>query len=312
LYDNLKSAVLERHGSQIHFNPRLLELAGYYHFVPRPCQVRSGNQKGRVERAIRFVRDSFWAARGFTTLEECNRQALKWRDGIAHQRPWPDDRNRTVAQAFIDEQPRLLPLPLNPFNCEHVVAVRSAKTIYVRFDGNDYSIPPQAVGRTLTLAASDTEVRILDGTTELARHRRTYDRQQMVLDPKHQKALLKMKRKARESTRSSLLEVAVPESAQLLEKAFAEGESAAQQTTQLLELLERYGEKSLRGAVHEAIERNTPRASSVAFLLRQHHRTAPLPLDLSRHPQAQNLNVRTHDLETYDELARNRDKESKS
>jgi len=134
----------------------------------------------------------------------------------------------------------------------------------------------------------------------------------MVIDPEHQKALLKMKRKARESTRSSLLEVAVPESAQLLEKAFAEGESAAQQTTQLLELLERYGEKSLRGAVHEAIERNTPRASSVAFLLRQHHRTAPLPLDLSRHPQAQNLNVRTHDLETYDELARNRDKESKS
>jgi transposase len=312
LYDNLKSAVLERHGSQIHFNPRLLELAGYYHFVPRPCQVRSGNQKGRVERAIRFVRDSYWAARGFTTLEECNRQALRWRDEVAHRRPWPDDRNRSVAQAFIDEQPRLLPLPLNPFNCEHVVSVRSAKTIYVRFDGNDYSIPPECVGRSLTLAASDTEVRILDGTTELARHRRTYDRQQMVLNPEHQKTLLKMKRKARESTRSSLLEVAVPESAQLLQKAFAEGESAAQQATQLLELLERYGEKSLRGAVHEAIERNTPRASSVAFLLRQHHRTAPLPLDLSRHPQAQNLNVRTHDLETYDELARNRDKESKS
>ena len=312
LYDNLKSAVLERHGSQIHFNPRLLELAGYYHFVPRPCQVRSGNQKGRVERAIRYVRDSFWAARGFTTLEECNRQAQRWRDQVAHQRPWPDDRNRTVAQAFIDEQPRLLPLPLNPFNCEHVVAVRSAKTIYVRFDGNDYSIPPEAVGRTLTLAASDIEVRVLDGMTELARHRRSYDRQQMVLDPEHQKSLLKMKRKARESTRSSQLEVAVPECALLLEKAFAEGESAAQQTTQLLELLERYGEKALRGAVHEAIERNTPRASSVAFLLRQRHRTAPLPLDLSRHPQAQNLNVRTHDLETYDELAHNRDKKSKS
>jgi transposase len=312
LYDNLKSAVLERHGSQIHFNPRLLELAGHYHFVPRPCQVRSGNQKGRVERAIRYVRDSFWAARGFTTLEECNRQALRWRDDVAHQRPWPDDRNRTVAEAFIDEQPRLLPLPLHPFNCEHVVAVRSAKTIYVRFDGNDYSIPPEAVGRSLTLAASDTEVRILDGAIELARHRRTYDRQQMVLDPEHQKALLRLKRKARESTRSSQLEVAVPESSLLLEKAFAEGESAAQQTTQLIELLDRYGEKALRGAVHEAIARNTPRASSVAFLLRQRHRNAPLPLDLSRHPQAQNLNVRPHNLETYDELAHNRDKKSKS
>ena len=41
--------------------------------------------------------------RGFTTLEECNRQALKWRDEVAHQRQWPDDRNGTVAQVFIDE-----------------------------------------------------------------------------------------------------------------------------------------------------------------------------------------------------------------
>jgi transposase len=45
LYDNLRSAVLERRGNQIHFNPRLLELAAHYHFAPRPCQVRAGNQK---------------------------------------------------------------------------------------------------------------------------------------------------------------------------------------------------------------------------------------------------------------------------
>ena len=312
LYDNLKSAVLDRHGSHVLFNPRLLELAGHYHFVPRPCQVRSGNQKGRVERAIRYVRDSFWPARSFTTLEECNRQARHWVDEVAHKRPWPDDRNRAVADVFVDEKPRLLPLPLHPFNTDHVVAVRSAKTIYVRFDGNDYSIPPEHVGCTLTLAATDTEVRILDGSSEVARHRRSYDRQQMVLDPEHQNALLRSKRKARESTRNGRLEIAIPESALLLERAFAQGESATQQSIQLIELLDRYGEKALRQAVHEAIERNTPRASSVAFLLRQRHRSAPLPLDLSRYPLAQDVHVRSHDLETYDELARNRDKKSKS
>ena len=80
LYDNLKSAVLERRGNEILFNPRLIELSAHYHFAPRPCQVRAGNQKGRVERAIRYVRDSFWAGRPFTTLAECNRQALLWRD----------------------------------------------------------------------------------------------------------------------------------------------------------------------------------------------------------------------------------------
>ena len=55
------------------------------------------------------------------------------------------------------------------------MAVRAAKTIYVRFDQNDYSIPPEAVGRQLTLVASDTLVRILDGTAEIARHLRSYD-----------------------------------------------------------------------------------------------------------------------------------------
>jgi hypothetical protein len=47
LYDNLKSAVLERRGNQIHFHPRLIELSAHYHFVPRPCQVRAGNQERR-------------------------------------------------------------------------------------------------------------------------------------------------------------------------------------------------------------------------------------------------------------------------
>src|SRR5919206_5110732 len=111
LYDNLRSAVLERRGDQIHFHPRLLELCAHYHFVARPCQVRAGNQKGRVERAIRYVRDSFWAGRSFTTLAECNRQALAWRDQIAHQRAWPGDDSRTVEQAFTEERPRLLPHP---------------------------------------------------------------------------------------------------------------------------------------------------------------------------------------------------------
>src|ERR1700690_3843808 len=196
LYDNLRSAVLERRGNQIHFNPRLLELCAHYHCVARPCQVRAGNQKGRVERAIRYIRDSFWAGRRFTTLAECNRQALLWRDEIAHQRPWPGDSARTVEQVFNEEQLRLLPPPAHPFGTDLIVPVRSAKTIYVRFDLNDYSIPPEAVGRQLTLVDSDTLVRILEGAGEIPRHHRTYDRHQFVLDPAHQQALLTAKRKA--------------------------------------------------------------------------------------------------------------------
>ena len=87
--------------------------------------------------------------------------------------------------------------------------------------------------------------------------------------------------------------------------------SAASQTSQLLRLLDLYGVAALRRAIREALERNTPRASSVAFLLRRHPRPAPLPaLDLSRHPEAQALDVRPHDLETYDELAHPHDDDS--
>jgi transposase len=311
LYDNLKSVVLERRGDAILFNPRLLELCGHYHFLARPCQVRAGNQKGRIERAIRYVRESFWAARTFNTLEECNRQALLWRDQIAHQRPWPGDDSRTVAQAFEEEQPRLLPLPEHPFPTDLVCAVQSKKTIYIRFDLNDYSIPPHAVGRPLTLVASDSQVRILDGTEELACHYRSYDRGQLVLDPTHQQELLQEKRKARGSTPAGRLEQAVPESGALLEAAFARGESTGSQTAQLLKLLDTYGPGELREAIREALEHGTPRVSSVAFLLRKHQRSrqqrAPAPVDLSQHPELAALDMQPQNLEVYDELTKQDD-----
>src|SRR5215212_5801994 len=226
LYDNLKSAVLERRGGHVLFNPRLIELSAYYHFAPRACQVRAGNQKGRVERAVRYVRDSFWAGRTFTTLAECNRQAWQWRDEVAHQRRWPGEDGRTVAEVFAEEQPRLMPLALHPFSTDRIEAVCSRKTIYIHFDLNDYSIPPDAVARPLTLVASDTTVRLLDGAVEIARHARTYDRNHQVLDPAHREALLKIKRKAFHGTPGGRLEQAVPESKILLDLAFAQGESA--------------------------------------------------------------------------------------
>jgi hypothetical protein len=241
---------------------------------------------------------------------ECNRQAWLWRDEVAHQRRWPGGDGRTVAEVFAEEQARLLSAPLHLFSTDRIEAVQSHKTVYVRFDLNDYSIPPEAVGRPLTLAASDTAVRILDGTIEIARHQRSYDRHEQVLDPAHQEALLKIKRKAFHAAPASRLEQAVPESKTLLDLAFAQGESAGRQTSHLLKLLDQYGAAALRRAIVEALTRNTPRASSVAFLLRRQPRVARLALDLSRHPQAQAVEVRPHDLEIYDELARTQDHDS--
>jgi transposase len=308
LYDNLKSAVLERRGDAIHFHPRLLELCAHYHFAARPCRPARGNEKGRVERAIRYVRESFFAGRSFTTLDDLNRQACVWRDEVARARRWVDDDARTVGEMLAEERERLLPLPAHPFETDLVRAITTGKTIHVRFDLNDYSIPPDAVGHTLTLVASDTLVRILDGTVEIARHRRSYGRHEAIVDPRHEQALLEEKRKALGATRGGRLFAAAPETEALLEAAVRRGELTGPQTAQLLRLLDDYGADELRAAVHEALERDTPRATSVAYLLGQRHRARNrrmLPsVHLTHRPDLEHLHVQPHDPETYDALAR--------
>ncbi len=314
LYDNLKTAVLERLGTAaVHFHPRLLELCAHYHFQPRPCGVRKPAQKGRVERAIRYIRESFFAARSFTTLDDFNRQAWLWRDEVAHGRPWPDDHSRIVAEVLAEERGYLVPLPSHPFDTDQVIPVRSRKTIYIRFDSNLYTIPPVAVGRPLTLVASDTRVRILDGTTELADHRRCFERTQRVEDEAHVQALLEEKRRAQGSVLSTRLTGVAPQVEDLLQAAFERGESAAAQMRQLLELLDRYGAAELRAAVSEALEHKTPRASSVGYLLERRRRAAKtpvaLPVDLSRRPDLADFHVNPHPAEIYDELTSTDDPE---
>lgn len=311
VYDNLRSAVLERYEGAVRFNPRLLELASHYHFAPRACRPARGNEKGAVERTVRYVRDSFFAARSFTTVEDLNRQALLWRDEVAAQRRWPGDDRKTVAEAFEEEAAHLLALPVHAFETDLVTSVRSGKTVYVRFDLNDYSIPHTCVGRLLSLIASESTVRILDGTSEVARHRRSYDRHREVEDSAHIDALLAEKQRARGSTPCARLIDAVPAAEAFLEAGFQRGDSVAATTQKLLLLLDDYGPAELRAAVEEALARSTPRIGSIAFILAKRQRAAQrkisLPVDLSRRPDLKDLYVKPHASETYDELTRRDD-----
>jgi hypothetical protein len=170
------------------------------------------------------------------------------------------------------------------------------------------------LGRALTLVASPTTVRLLDGSIELAAHRRSYDRNQLIEDPVHRKALLERKRRALGSTRSTRLAALVPESQAFLQAAFERGESARRLTARLLRLLDDYGAQELAAAIREALDRNTPRLSSVAFILARRHRQqrqrVPLPVSLARRPDLENLTVSNPSLEVYDELSQDSDKGS--
>lgn len=208
-----------------------------------------------------------------------------------------------MAQVFEqEERSRLLLPPQHPFPTDRIEPVSSYKTIYVTFDRNRYSIPPEAVGRSLTVAASDVGVRILDGATVLAAHPRSYDSGQEVLDPAHRDAVLRFKHKASQSIPAGWLEQAIPEVRALLDLAFARGESTGHQTKRLYRLVEEYGVPAVRDAVAQALTRGTPTAASVAFLLRTRQRNHAAPVDLSRHPEVHSLVVQPHSLASYDKL----------
>ena len=311
LYDNLKSAVLARQGQAIEFHPRLLELAGHYHFLPRPCAVARGNEKGRVERQIRFLRDRFFAARSFRDVEDLNAQFLRWRTDWAHARPCPGDPDQTVAQALEQERPRLLPLPEHPFECQRVLAKTSGKTPYLRFDRNDYSIPPEFVRKPLTLVATHDHVRILDGATRVAHHTRCYDRGQTIEDPRHIEALVAFKRAARAPTGRDRLLRQLPHAeaffAQLLEREVP----LAQATAQITQLHRDYGASATDAALAHALENETVSLSSVALWLeqqrRRHHALPRVPIELPDRPGVRQLTVPPHDLETYDALSQPQD-----
>jgi transposase len=308
VYDNLRSAVLERAGTAIRFHPRLLELAGHYHFAPRPCTPGRGNEKGKIERQILYLRQAFFAARTFVDVDDLNAQFRRWRDDIAHQRPHPEQRDRTVAAVFADEQPRLLPLPAHPFETTVTRTVVSGKTPYVRFDRNHYSIPHTHVRHPLTLLATPTTVRVIAGTEEIARHTRSYDTGQVIEQEAHVAGLVAATRQHNPSSARDRLRLAVPAVARLLERLAARGESLRVHTARLLALLDDYGPQELGAAIDRALERDAIGAGAIAHLLetrrRQRGLKPPIPIALPDRPGVRDLTVTPHRLETYDDLTR--------
>jgi transposase len=311
LYDNLKSAVLERRGDAIRFNPTLLSFAGDYRYEPRPVAVARGNEKGRVERAIRYVREAFFAARTFTDIDDLNAQAEAWCIGPAADRRCPDEPERTVREVFDEERPRLLVRPDNPGPVLERVAVSTGKTPYVRFDLNDYSVPHIHVRRILTVLADPHEIRVVDGAQVLSRHRRSYDRGAQIEDAAHIQALVDHKHAAHQHRGMDRLAQATPASQTLLMRAAERGANLGAITVGLLRLLERYGAAALQDAILEALMRDVPHPNAVRLALErrreQNGDVPPVALVLPAHVQARDTPVRPHALETYDQLKEHRD-----
>jgi hypothetical protein len=304
LYDNLRSAVLERRRGAIRFHPRLLELADYYGFDPRPVAPRRGNEKGRVERAIRYLRTSYFPLRRTWGLEALNRDALEWCRDRAMKRPWPQDRRRTVLEAYLEERSHLLALPAQPFLCHEWVETSARRSPYVSFDANRYSIPHDRVARSLTIAADTERVRIFDRQELIAEHRRSFDKGQVVEDADHLEALERSKREARTQRSQDRLFQVVPQAEELLRQLARRQRRLSSATSRLLELLAEAGPRELELAIKEALEQGSPHPETVRLILdrRRHQRglRPALPVKLPDDPKIRDLTVTPHSLADYD------------
>jgi hypothetical protein len=155
LFDNPKIVVLERHGDAARFHPLLLDL-GQRHARPiAPVRPYRGNEKGRVERKIRFLRDRFLAGRDIHSIEQGNRELLAFIDTIAHQQHHPNFPNAPSPTAWSRKSSDCFRCPIPMPATDLVSRWLIDKTAFARFDTNLYSVPPDHVERTLTLVADD-------------------------------------------------------------------------------------------------------------------------------------------------------------
>ncbi|MCX6101983.1 MAG: IS21 family transposase [Proteobacteria bacterium] len=305
-YDNLKAAVIERHGSAVRFNKNLLEFAGHYRYEPSACNPYSGHEKGKVERSIRYIRDNFFSSRKFSSLEDANSQISKWLEDIANKRPWVDDKTKLIMQAWTEERDRLLPLPQNDFLVSDNRVVRSAKTPYIRYDLNDYSIPFALVHKPLTLVADSTSVKIIDGTNVVAEHLRSYSKGERITIRDHFAGLYERRPGAHTVASRQYLVQSIKGAEDFFTLMIDQGEILSTGTAKLNDLLHQYGEKILSKAIMQALERKIGSYAYVAKLCHQidKSKTArpPIPVDLSSYPELKFLDVKQHDLNIYDNL----------
>jgi transposase len=303
LFDNPKIVVLERTANAVRFHPVLLELCAAMRVQPRLCAVRRPQHKGKVERAIRYLRERFLAGRNIYSVEEGNLQLERFLKEIAHPRPHPTLAPRTVAEVFVDERSRLLSLPDPKPSTDQIMPVSVDSQAFVRFDTNRYSVPADYGKQIVTLVATDENLRLLDGGIEIANHVRSFSRRHIFEIPAHRASIIKERRAAADLKGRDRLNAAAPLFSRLLDRWVVSGYNLSSQVTRTIGLLDLYGEEIFATAVAEIVERGLTDvgALSIACDRLRRERNRPVPIEIPLPAHAVDREVIPHALESYDE-----------
>jgi len=271
-YDNLATAVAEHDGRLVRFHPRFLGFAREYNFFPHACNPASGWEKGKVERAIGYLRQNFWPLREFTDLQDVNRQVRQWLSEVANQRLHRETRERPVERFKPDA---LRPLPIIPYDYRDSTEALVHKDLRLSFDGNRYCVPHRYVGRRLIIKADSGAVTIYDRVAEVVSYARCWRRGQTLGAERFEKLLAEERPAARRSQAQqrlldSLDGLCLRATVEAYLRDMAETDrSLSRQIQELLELIRQYGPEDVAGAIEKAASAHAYGADYVVNILRQ-------------------------------------------
>lgn len=188
LYDRMKTAVTgTRNGSTV-YNRHLLGLLDHYGVTPRACRPYSPKTKGKVERIVRYVRESFFMAREFADMDDLNRQFECWCREVADKRRHGTT-GRIVADEFARERPHLTPLPPRIHDEALSVERKVNREGMISVDTNRYSVPDKTTCRMITVHLGPSTLRLYDEANNwIATHPRLEGRHESRTDPSHRRS----------------------------------------------------------------------------------------------------------------------------
>jgi transposase len=303
IFDNMKTVVRERKAGATLFNARFLQYSRARDFGITACTPGKGNQKGRVERPIGFVRERFWRGRRFADLFDLNVQATQWRDDFANNRVH-EVTGKVPSLVFDHEERRLLkPLPQSPFETDDIDTARVTKSFRVSFDRNLYSVPWRLVSQSVLVRGTDEVLTIFLGKKEVARHARCWSVGEDIQDPRHEEGLLQERPRAPASSLPASLVGLGDLGRDYFKVLAANGASIHREVVRLVFLVELFGEGNTKDAMLEVMKTGHIGAEYVEYVLRHRRKLdpAPAPVRLGD-PELDDINFREPDLSLYDEL----------
>lgn len=159
--DNLKAIVLDADATDPRLNPTFIEYAQARGFVIDPARVRKPQDKGRVERTVTYVRDSFWAGEEFASLADAQRRAETWCRTTAGMRIHGTTRARPAEEFAVEEAPVLLPAPTERYDTPTWTVAKVHRDHHIQVAKALYSIPGALIGETVTVRVDRRLVKVL-------------------------------------------------------------------------------------------------------------------------------------------------------